>query len=147
MDPEDESGLSTILKDGLISGHLALPSLLSPENTAGKEKRAFACSCCGKRFPRASDLRKHERSHSDERPFACPLCRRAFKHRSHLNDHERRHRGLRPFPCTFCPKAFAKASDLKRHQNTMHGTRTATGISISRRISLVEPLLHQIVGT
>uniref|UniRef100_A0A668AL08 C2H2-type domain-containing protein n=1 Tax=Myripristis murdjan TaxID=586833 RepID=A0A668AL08_9TELE len=78
------------------------------------------CPTCGKTYTRASDMRRHQRSHTGERPYQCSLCKKLFQFQYDLkrHEHERFHTGDLPFKCPKCPKAFSYASALKLHDRT-----------------------------
>ncbi|MEQ2291922.1 hypothetical protein AMECASPLE_017796 [Ameca splendens] len=74
-----------------------------------------ACPDCGKTFTRASDVTRHQRTHTDERPYPCGECRKAFKNSWDLMRHQRIHTGERPFLCSQCSKCFTQMGLLKLH--------------------------------
>ncbi|MEQ2189111.1 hypothetical protein GOODEAATRI_021849, partial [Goodea atripinnis] len=84
--------------------------------------RPFRCATCGKGFKRPSDLRQHERTHSEERPFHCDECQMSFKQQYALVRHRRTHKDPsdRPFKCSLCDKGFMQPSHLLYHQH-VHG--------------------------
>ena len=60
-----------------------------------KEAKEFECEECSKVFPNRSQLRKHQRIHSDGMSFFCEICQQTFKYKASVNRHvKEQHYGL-----------------------------------------------------
>mmetsp|Transcript_27503 Transcript_27503/g.44757 ORF Transcript_27503/g.44757 Transcript_27503/m.44757 type:complete len:422 (+) Transcript_27503:257-1522(+) len=81
-----------------------------------KRVRDNVCEICGlKSFSRATDCRRHMRSHIDSRPYVCTNCSRGFREKCHLLVHQRIHTGEKPFICGQCGFAFSDAANHAKH--------------------------------
>ncbi|KAJ8271299.1 hypothetical protein COCON_G00101580 [Conger conger] len=82
----------------------------SPCRTEGQEEE-FICTCCGKTFPDALELKTHEEQHSAGKRFSCSECGKGFTSSSVLEKHKQKE-----FICTRCGKTFPDALELKTHE-------------------------------
>lgn len=79
------------------------PGLTSP---AAPGPRPFTCVQCGKAFPKAYLLKKHQEVHVHERRFRCGDCGKLYKTIAHVRGHRRVHSDERPYPCPECGKCY-----------------------------------------
>lgn len=84
--------------------------------TATAPQRPHKCQLCPFSFRSATELQRHESTHSGERPFLCELCGAGFVRKCHLQLHVRRHSGERRHACQECRMRFFTPSDLARHE-------------------------------
>ncbi|XP_045510480.1 zinc finger protein 501-like [Colias croceus] len=82
--------------------------------------KPFACEC-GFRTATRSSLRRHRLRHSQRRAHACSHCGKAFYDVSALARHRRTHTGELPYACTRCARAFADSWKRKNHLMRAHG--------------------------
>lgn len=59
---------------------------------AGKTGKPYLCPwrCCGKRFRRSDEVKRHYRCHTGEKPFICQYCGRGFSRSDHQKNHTRK---------------------------------------------------------
>ena len=58
----------------------------------GNTGRPYLCPwrCCGKRFRRSDEVKRHYRCHTGEKPFICQYCGRGFSRSDHQRNHTRK---------------------------------------------------------
>ena len=81
--------------------------------------KTFECKVCGVRKGSISNLRKHERVHSEPK-FQCSFCPKKLSSQQTLAAHERHHTGEKSFKCTRCPAAFTSNMGLAQHTKGVH---------------------------
>lgn len=87
-----------------LRGSLGIgPGLTLPESPGPK---LFTCVQCGKTFPKAYLLKKHQEVHVNERRFRCGDCGKLYKTIAHVRGHRRVHSDERPYPCPECGKRY-----------------------------------------
>uniref|UniRef100_A0A3Q1HL01 C2H2-type domain-containing protein n=1 Tax=Anabas testudineus TaxID=64144 RepID=A0A3Q1HL01_ANATE len=82
-------------------------------------EKPHSCVDCGMCFFKASELRRHYRSHTGEKPFRCTVCER-FYSRQDLNIHGLTHSGEKPHLCPVCGKGFSQLGNMKEHEQNVH---------------------------
>lgn len=73
---------------------------------AASGPKLFTCVQCGKAFPKAYLLKKHQEVHVHERRFRCGDCGKLYKTIAHVRGHRRVHSDERPYPCPECGKCY-----------------------------------------
>lgn len=58
-----------------------------------KEKTEYQCLVCGRRFPHAYKLERHQLIHTGARPYCCSICGRGFNQKGNLKTHYKVHLG------------------------------------------------------
>uniref|UniRef100_UPI003AAF178A uncharacterized protein n=1 Tax=Centroberyx gerrardi TaxID=166262 RepID=UPI003AAF178A len=86
------------------------------------------CPVCGKTFSRASDMRRHQKSHTGVRPYKCLQCGKTFVHSYELKRHQRK--CARPFQY-YKRKGCDQSEDLKANCSVVQPTEASPSVNES----------------
>ncbi|KAB1251896.1 Transcription factor E4F1 [Camelus dromedarius] len=89
--------------------------LLKKHQEVHVHERRFRCGDCGKLYKTIAHVRGHRRVHSDERPYPCPECGKRYKTKNAQQVHFRTHLEEKPHVCPFCSRGFREKGSLVRH--------------------------------
>ena len=82
--------------------------------------RPFVCDMCGRKFIRATHLRRHVRIHTGEKPFACHICGRRYARGDYLRAHIQAHRRDKIHKCKHCGDVFQDLTRFADHCRIVH---------------------------
>ncbi|XP_069545536.1 zinc finger protein 721-like [Brachyistius frenatus] len=85
-----------------------------------KEKIEYHCSVCGKEFPHAYKLERHELIHTGDKPYCCSICGRGFNQKGNLKTHYKVHLG-RKGAVDFDDEVNPIASELSEYLKSLPG--------------------------
>ena len=83
-------------------------------------ERPYTCEMCGRKFIRATHLRRHMRIHTGEKPFACHICGRRYARGDYLRAHIHAHRRDRVHKCKHCNEIFYDLIRFADHCRVQH---------------------------
>lgn len=78
-------------------------------------ERPFPCNVCGRKFIRATHLRRHMRIHTGEKPFFCHICGRRYARGDYLRAHIHAHRREKFHKCRVCGEVYHDLSRFSNH--------------------------------
>ena len=118
--PSTSTSVTIQASDQIVgeSGALQI-AIVNPEGASEIEcqtepDRPFPCSVCGRKFIRATHLRRHMRIHTGEKPFFCHICGRRYARGDYLRAHIHAHRREKFHKCRVCGEVY---HDLARFSN------------------------------
>lgn len=82
--------------------------------------RPYPCEVCGRKFIRATHLRRHMRIHTGEKPFACHICGRRYARGDYLRAHIHAHRRDKIHKCKHCGEVFHDLTRFADHCRLIH---------------------------
>lgn len=82
--------------------------------------RPYPCEVCGRKFIRATHLRRHMRIHTGEKPFACHICGRRYARGDYLRAHIHAHRRDKIHKCKHCGEVFHDLTRFADHCRLLH---------------------------
>ena len=89
-------------------------------DSSKEPERPFPCEVCGRKFIRATHLRRHMRIHTGEKPFACHICGRRYARGDYLRAHIHAHRRDKIHKCKHCGEVFHDLTRFADHCRIKH---------------------------
>jgi len=99
---------------------LETDNLTEEERRELEPERPFPCDVCGRKFIRATHLRRHMRIHTGEKPFACHICGRRYARGDYLRAHIHAHRRDKIHKCKHCGEVFHDLTRFADHCRIVH---------------------------
>lgn len=90
------------------------------EDPSVEPERPYPCEVCGRKFIRATHLRRHMRIHTGEKPFACHICGRRYARGDYLRAHIHAHRRDKIHKCKHCGEVFHDLTRFADHCRLLH---------------------------
>lgn len=81
------------------------------------QEKTLKCEVCGKLIDTVKNLENHMRFHTGERPYICSYCNEGFITSSNLRAHERMHSNI-TYTCNECNKVYKSERTFKKHVRT-----------------------------
>lgn len=108
-----ENGGGAILLSRMVGDHPSMQDGVEPD-------RPYPCKVCGRKFIRATHLRRHMRIHTGEKPFACHICGRRYARGDYLRAHIHAHRRDKIHKCKHCGEVFHDLTRFADHCRVIH---------------------------
>ena len=99
---------------------VAIPRQQEEEANIPEPERPYPCEVCGRKFIRATHLRRHMRIHTGEKPFACHICGRRYARGDYLRAHIHAHRRDKIHKCKHCGEVFHDLTRFADHCRLLH---------------------------
>lgn len=121
-------------------GMFASAETLKRDKNKQENDTVFTCEkeFCRRTFPKASELRHHQKIHSGKKLFICHDCGRPFFRLVDLKRHSTSHTDKRPYGCKLCEKQFKMKQALMKHYRRFH--------TEERRIAQTKPRITEHSG-